>query len=71
VELRLVGDRDADDGGAVVLAGHVEVAEPADQWSSRWPSTRIAYLVGEVFIRALQLADDGWGVRAGDGRCGG
>ena len=28
VELRLVGDRDGDGGGAVVVPGHVEVAEP-------------------------------------------
>ncbi len=30
----------------------------ADQWSSRWPSTRIAYVVGVVFMRALELAED-------------
>src|SRR3954469_11040352 len=30
----------------------------ADQWSSRWPSTRIAYVVGAVLTRALHLAED-------------
>src|SRR6185437_4584955 len=42
----------------------------ADQWSSRWPSTRITYVVGAVFMRGLQLADDLCGVRGDDVRRG-
>jgi hypothetical protein len=42
----------------------------ADQWSSRWPSTRIAYVVGAVFMKTLQLAEDLWAVWGGDGRGG-
>jgi hypothetical protein len=37
----------------------------ADQWSSRWPSTRIAYVMGAVFMSALALVEELGGTGAG------
>jgi hypothetical protein len=58
VELRLVGDRAV----MVVVPSSLRVMSSSpsqtDQWSSRWPWTRIAYVVGAVFIRALGVVEE-------------
>ena len=58
MERRLVSVRDGEGGGSVVVADDFEIAEPGGPVVVEVASTRIAYVIGAVFMSALGLVEE-------------